>query len=115
MDNHLVYTVSKRLITHVAWQETDNIGWLYCGLSGDLKTDLLRESINEHFESEKIYFVLDRKQTSELDTVNAIANIASNIDKRNFSLWSMDFKKVMDFNKIGIFRIGTCTVTQNIK
>jgi len=76
---------------------------------------LLTESINSHFLDEKIYLVLDRKKTSELNTVNAITTIASNIDKRDFSLWSLDFKKVMDFNKIGIFRIGTCTVTQNIK
>ena len=76
---------------------------------------MLTESINSHFLDEKIYLVLDRKKTNELNTVNAITTIASNIDKRDFSLWSLDFKKVMDFNKIGIFRIGTCTVTQNIK
>lgn len=115
MDNHLIYTVTKRLISHVVWQETPDVGWLYCGLSDDLKTDLLIECINTHFLDEKIYFVLDRKQTCALDKANAITTIASNIDKRDFSLWSLDFKKVMNFNKIGIFRIGTCTVTQNIK
>lgn len=115
MDAHLIYTVAKRLISYVAWQPSDDIGWLYCGLSDDLKTDFLTESINNHFQDEKIYLVLDRKQTRELDTVNAIAAIASNIDKRDFSLWSLNFEKVMDFNKIGIFRIGMYTANQNIK
>jgi hypothetical protein len=115
MDSHLLYTVTKRLLFHVVWKETDDAGWIYCGLSSDLKRDLLEESINSHFQNEKIYFVLDRKQTCELDISNAIATIASNIDERDFALWSIDFKKVMSFNKIGIFRIGTCTVNQNIK
>ena len=49
MYNHLIYTVTKRLINHVVWQETPDVGWLYCGLSDDLKTDLLIECINTHF------------------------------------------------------------------
>jgi hypothetical protein len=114
MDAHLIYTVANRLISHVTWQPTEDIGWLYCGLSDDLKTDLLDESINKHFQDQKIYLILYRKETCEIATVDAIATIASTIDKRDFSLWNLDFKKVMDFNKIGIFRIGTCTATPHL-
>jgi hypothetical protein len=115
MDSHLIYTVTKRLLYYAKWKETADVGWIYCGLSNDLKTDLLQKSIGNHFQDKKIYFVLDRKQTCEIHTANAIATIASNIDERDFSLWSLDLKKVMSFNKIGIFRIGTCTVDQKIK
>jgi hypothetical protein len=39
----------------------------------------------------------------------AVAVVKRHIESMDVALWSLDFKKVIEINKIGVFRKGTCT------
>ena len=80
---------------------------MYCGRSDDLKTALLKQTIDELFSGDKIYFVLSRHDSRIEAKSKLVDLIASNIDENNFIIWSEDFCKVMEFNNIGVFRFAS--------
>jgi len=107
MDSSLIYKTGKHLASTINWENQPE--WIYCGLSGDFKTDLVMEQLQLHFQNASLYIVLDRSLSRQLRQEEAITIIKEYIDKTNFVLWNSNFSKAMEFSNIGVFRLGTCS------
>ena len=101
MDSHLLYSVSSHMRGMANWNE-----WVYCGVGDDIKEDVIDKAIKEYFRDSTIYFVSTRKKSSEVNQKDILERIKKELVQDELFLWDADFKKVMEFNKIGVMRNG---------
>lgn len=62
--------------------------------------------ISELFGDSKIYFVVDRHNSFELELSNAVNILKSELQKTNVILCDKELTKILEFNKIGVVRKG---------
>jgi hypothetical protein len=101
MESHLIYIASSRMKGVAHWNE-----WIYCGVGDDIKEDVINKAINEYFHDSILYFVSDRKESSEMNKQNILKRIKKELGQDELFLWDVNFKKVIEFNKIGTMRSG---------
>jgi ABC-type molybdenum transport system ATPase subunit/photorepair protein PhrA len=107
MDSKLIFIKSNKLLSKVVWEPTPDHGWQYCGRSGDLKMTLLYHVVSTYFPTDLVYFLTDRNNSKAVAKSEVVNLIACNIDKlQNMAFWNESFTKVIDFNTIGVFRVG---------
>lgn len=107
MDSKLIHIKAQRLLSKGDLDQLPNGGWQYCGRSDDLKVSLLAQAIERQFaDDNNVYFIFSRHDSRLEPKADLIDLITSNIDERNFTLWSENFCKVMEFNSIGVYRFG---------
>ena len=106
MESHLIYTASSHMKGMANWNE-----WVYCGIEDDIKEDVISGSINEYFQDSVLYFVSNRKDSGEIDKQNILERLKQELGQNELFLWSTDFKKVIEFNKIGVMRSGLVPTT----
>jgi hypothetical protein len=107
MDSHLIYTASDSMKNKVNWiKVTPDSEWFYFGINDEIKKKSLVNAIDNHFAEDTLYVAFTRKesfQTSKRDIAKTIDNL---LGFQDFFIWDTDFKKVMEFNKIGTLRCG---------
>lgn len=101
MESNLIYTTSCHMRTIANWGE-----WIYCGIGADIKEDVITNAINEYFQDSILYFVSDRKESGEIDKQNILERIRRELGQKEIFLWDVNFKKAINFNKIGVMRSG---------
>ena len=101
MDSHLIYTVSSYLKRKANWNE-----WIYCGVGDDIKEDIVSNAINKYFQDSILFYVSTRKESSEINKQDIVERIKKDLPQYELYLWDTTFKKAIEFNKIGVMRIG---------
>jgi hypothetical protein len=107
MDAKLIFIKAEHLISKTDLDNQPSGGWLYCGRSGDLNVELLSDCLERHFHGETVYFVTSRHDSRIESKEGILSLIAATIDEQDFALWSEEFDRVMQFQKIGVFRFGS--------
>jgi len=80
--------------------------WVYCGVGDEIKEDVIDMAINEYFQDSMIYFVSARKESREVNKKDILELIKKELGQNELFLWDVNFKKVIEFNKIGVMRNG---------
>ena len=57
--------------------------------------------------TEKIlYLIIDRHNSTQLSKLEMLENANNLLEKAEFLIWNLSFKKVITFSQIGVYRIG---------
>jgi hypothetical protein len=59
-----------------------------------------------YFITNELYVSLNRRESFQTNKQSIINKIKPLIGTEDFSIWNWSFQKVIEFNKIGIYRIG---------
>ncbi len=104
MDSKNIYISTQTFKKKVSWlaNGTDS-EWNFIG-NDLIKLKLLIDSFFE--KEQRFYFVTDRHHSSEEEKIKIYEYSSLLIEKQDFSIWNRQFNKVIEFNKIGVYRIG---------
>ena len=107
MESRLIYETSKHLTSKIHWDRVIESEWMYCGSKGEVKFDIVLKHIRDHFIDSKLYVVLTRNDSFETSKENINKTVEQLIGSDDFLIWDFRFERVIEFNKIGVFRKGT--------
>ncbi len=85
--------------------------WVYCRIGNDTKEDVIDKALNEYFQDSMLYFVSTRKESSQINKQDIIERIKKELGQNELVIWDINFKRVIEFNKIGVMRIGIVATT----
>lgn len=107
MDSHLIYSASDAIRNKITWvRVTPDTEWIYFGSDGDIDKQLVINTIYGHFRGNIVYIAFNRKESLQLLKQNIEKEISRLLGLENFLIWDDDFKKVIEFNRIGTMRCG---------
>ena len=106
MESRLIYESNKTYLDKVIWKIFQNESeWNFIGI--DIDEEKLLEIIAKNFSDDNLYIVLNRNDSDEINKIELPKKILEIFRDVNFTIWDKDFQKVIEFNKNGVFRIGT--------
>src|SRR5579875_1989902 len=106
MDSRLIHKTSEKLIANIDWIKPFDTEWIYCGSKGEVKFDVVEKELNEFLDSDMLYVVITRNNSFETSKQNLLPSISNIVGSKNLFIWNENFKKVIEFNQIGVFRKG---------
>ncbi len=107
LTSRVIYEKSKHLQSNVKWILIDDVEWIYGGTTDDLKLNIIINHFDNHFKGFKKFNIsLNRNNSYEVSRNDIEATIIKLIGIENFFIWDSDFKNVIEFNEIGVFRKG---------
>ena len=81
--------------------------WTYFGNGREVNRGIVNDSINNHFPVDRsLYISWTRQQSFEADKSETIELIEELLGKESFFIWDTKFKRVIEFNSIGVMRRG---------
>jgi hypothetical protein len=101
MESALIYSVGSHMKNIANWS-----AWVYCGIEDDIKEDVIENAVNEFFPDRMLYLVTNRKASGEVNKQDILERIKKGLGQNDFFIWDINFKKVIEFNKIGVMRNG---------
>lgn len=111
MDSRNIFIAASRLNSKIEWQKkSSDSEWFYTGLDDGFKRTEVNGLISSFFAGEEIYLVLGRRNSkiiSKEKACNEIKCALSNEKSMEVFLCDKNFKKMIEFNKIGVARYGT--------
>ncbi len=105
MDAKNIHIAIQHAANIAQWISTGKNEWSYIGEKKDFNLEMAQNEIDEFFGETKLYLSVDRHTGQEVSKEKATLNVRKHIDTGVF-LANADFKKVMVFSNIGIFRRG---------
>lgn len=105
MDSKNIYISSQVFSRKTLWLRNYSADseWFYIGYDASK----LNALIDSFFAAEQsLYLVTDRNNSMQLAKFELLEKVNSVIEKSDFSIWDVGFKKGIEFNKIGVYRIG---------
>ena len=108
LDSKLIYSASEALKLKISWTKvTVDSEWTYFGEDWEVNKGIVNDSINYHFNSyNSLYVSWTRQQSIEVNKSQIIEQIEKLLGKQSFFIWDTKFKKVIEFNKLGVMRRG---------
>lgn len=107
MDSRLIYSASQAAKYNVTWTKvTPDSEWIYFGDTNKIDKSLIIKTINEHFSDPVLLVALNRQESIEIDKSDIDKSIEKIIGIQDFCIWDLHFKKVIEFNRIGVMRRG---------
>jgi hypothetical protein len=104
MDSQGIHKASENLKRHLDLINPSEAEWIYCGSKGEVKFDVVKTHLDDFFEELFCYVAITRKESFKTNKKSLFDNIKDHIGVINFFVWSEDFRKVIEFNDIGVFR-----------
>ena len=81
--------------------------WTYFGDGSEVNRSIVNDGINYHFTDDNFLYVSwTRQQSFEVNKSQTIELIEELLGKETFFIWDTKFKKVIEFNRIGVMRRG---------
>ena len=108
MESKLIYTASEAMKLKIFWTKVaEDSEWTYFGDDIEINRNIVNESINNYFPNDKsLYISWKRQQSFEANKIETIELIEKLLGKESFFVWNTQFKKVIEFNRIGVMRRG---------
>lgn len=107
MEPSLIYSASSSLKYKVAWIEISaETEWIYFGAENEVNKPIVIKSINEYFPDSHLYIALNRRDSRQANKYEIGEAIDSILGMQDFLIWDTKFKKVIEFNHIGVMRKG---------
>jgi hypothetical protein len=107
MDSKLIFQTSQHLKLKVKWNMLTNTEWAYFGVGEEINKECIKTIIEEYIDDYKIVIAYTRQDSFETDKGQLLKSIESILSNHDFFLWDSKFKKVIEFNHIGVFRKGS--------
>ncbi|EMM97908.1 hypothetical protein LEP1GSC158_3411 [Leptospira interrogans serovar Zanoni str. LT2156] len=114
LDSNNIYILCHAILQKVTWLKLNNDSeYTYIGIERDFKEEIIKEIINDFFNSEFLYLSLGRKNSKKIllaDAMTEFKYFLPEISKELYKviLVSSDLSKVLEFNSIGVVRRGFC-------
>lgn len=107
MESRLIYE-SNRIYSHnVIWKIFQNESeWNFIEYE-NINEEKVRNIIEQNFSEDDLYLVLNRNDSQEISKTATPKKIIEIYRDTNFTIWNKTFQKIIEFNKNGIFRVGT--------
>jgi len=106
MNSRLIYESSKTYIRNVEWVFPENSKENEWRCFEIKNIDQISKIIQNYFGKDKLYFVISRNESFESELNDIFDKIKYLIGETNFYIWNLSFKKVIEFDKIGVYRKG---------
>lgn len=106
MESRLIYAAIHSAKSKIQWKVQFESEWLYVGIEDELNKALLLQKIQETFRFEIMLIALSRKDSKQIEYKNFEEEFLPQIGAFDFVLSDLNFTKFMEFNRIGIIRIG---------
>ena len=102
MDSKQLYVAAGHLSSTITWDKD----WIHFGIGADLKSDLVNEFIDKFLMDETLNLVHGRQDSGKYvkDEIKNI--ILGHLGQDNFQIWNESLTKVIDFNRIGVLKLG---------
>jgi hypothetical protein len=110
VDSRIIYESAKTYIQKITWSKPSNNAdseWVFIDTEDNI--DNITKIIQDFFITEQLYIALNRHQSFVTDNEIIGDKITPLIGKTDFSIWNSSFEKVIQFNKIGVYRKGIKT------
>ena len=107
MDSINIYESAKTYIQSVTWiiqKNSNDSEWIFIGTQNNLED--ITKNIQDFLVSDQLYIVINRRESFKTDKKLINDNIKPLIGNVDFSIWNFQFDTVIEFNKIGIYRVG---------
>ena len=106
METRLIHKTSQKIQQKIEWIKLGETEWQYCGAVDEVKWDVITEAIGNFFDGNRLLVAITRNDSFEIGKENLLSSLQQHVGSSNFFIWSEDFLKVIEFNKIGVFRRG---------
>jgi hypothetical protein len=106
MDSHLIHKTSEKLKFKINWIKPSEAEWIYCGEAGEVKWNVLAEELWSFFDDDTFHIATTRTNSFTIDKEELLSSINNLVGRKNFFIWNEGFKKLVEFNQIGVFRKG---------
>lgn len=106
MESRLIYSVLNSGNLKIEWRSNTEEEWIYIGTEKEIKTEKIISHIEVEFKEDSFYIALERTTSKELKKTEIEAEIITRIGNENFKISNLTFDKFIEFNKIGVMRIG---------
>ena len=107
MESKIIYISNETYLPKVNWKRLDNAEseWKYLDINKNSLSEI-QSLINAYFDDAELLIVTTRND-SRREKRNDIGPLLLDIlDKFNFTIWNVHFKKVIEFNNVGVYRYG---------
>src|SRR5688572_5522723 len=103
MDSNIIYKTSDKLKLKINWIKPTETEWIYCGAKGEVKLDIVDTNLNSFLDGESFYIACTRTNSFTCSRENLISAIEPFIGDKDFLVWTENFQKTVEFNRIGVF------------
>lgn len=110
MESRIIFESNKTYISKVAWlrkSEQLESEWVHYGKGDKLNIDLIIKAIKTHLENNILQVSVSRQNSFSTTKEDFLTATDKLLGTDNFEVWDYDFKKVIQFNNIGVFRVGS--------
>ncbi len=107
MDAKNIFIACNRYAGRIKWVVILGNEWNYIGVGDDYNEAKVNKFISNFFEDPEIYLVVDRHNSSLIQTTNAAQLIRQLLTRNNVTICNKDFTKMILFNSIGVMKHGT--------
>lgn len=107
-DSRLLFETNKTYINKVEWIDFDNNGseWKYLGIDENINETDIESIINKFFKTDNFNLIISRNESLNIDKNELLTKVLKIFRSTDFTIWDTNFNKIVEFNKIGIYRIG---------
>ena len=101
-DPKQLYTAAQHLNHTIVYTED----WVHFGTGNQIKLDVIERLIDNHLTSDEILFVQHRTNSAQFERQEIVGRIKPILGKESFQLWVTSMDKMIQFDKIGVLRLG---------
>ena len=109
MKSYIIFQINKTLIPKVEWMKLspeDEIEWQCIRVEKGLEIKVFKEIVKNHLTTDFFIFSLSRKGSTKISFSQLIDRILLEYETQNFTVWDENFQNVIEFNNVGIYRVG---------
>src|SRR5690606_37418393 len=108
MDSRLIFVVTDRLRSKMEWLNPtiENGSWVYIGNDSETRKEFIFKCINEHFTDNELYVSWTRNGSRKVSKETIEFAVDDILGKYDFSIWDTKFKRVIEFSKNDVMRLG---------
>lgn len=110
MDAKNIFISSQTFLKNVQWQMASaESEWVF--IRNDAQE--IKRLFDNNFSNEQLlYLVTDRHQSRLGNKLNILEQVKTYILATNFLIWDFDFSTVIEYDKIGIYRVGNRIISR---
>jgi hypothetical protein len=101
VDSKQLYIAARHLNPTMTWDD-----WIHFGTEKEIKNELIEELINYFLADNILNLVHNRQDSGPIERSEVSGRIAVLLGQENFQLWNLSLTKAIDFNRIGVLKLG---------
>ena len=106
MDSRIIYSAINSIKHKIEWDMRSGNDWIYIGVGNEMNKELIFQKMINVFDDEKLLIALGRENSKRIVKEDFQIEIIERIEKIDFLISNESFSKFIEFNRIGIIRIG---------